>query len=371
LSDMQNSGDLDEGVDAPALRDRIGRELLELGPLTELMLDQDVQEIQVVSGGHIRVVRDDGAGARVTERRFSGDRSVTLAVQRLARKWGFLVEGSQILEGKVAAGFYMYALLPPTPVGGPVVNLRRNRTDANNLEALVGEGVLSGDMRELLTAAIVGCRRILICASGGSNLDRFMGAIVGEVPEAYRVVCISDTGRLGSAHTGWVRVRRMSDPADGVGLSDSLGVLLRGGVDMLVSQRTRHEDAASVMDAMAGATRGAVVSMWGIDSAHALWRLAGLSTVASGAIQNLTVSLARSVDLLVRLGAGVTDEPMQVIEIVEPRVKEGNEIVHMPLFRAMKGPDGVTEFKATGTVPGFLRELTERGITVPMRIFKG
>src|SRR5690606_38800712 len=127
-------------------------------------------------------------------------------------------------------------------------------------------------------------------------LDRFMGAMVGEIPDAFRVVCISDTGRLGRQNNGWVQVRRITDPADALDLSDALGVVLRGGVDMVVSQRCRQEDAAAVMDAFAGAAQGAIVSLWGIDSAHGLWRLAGLSTVASGAIEALTVSLARSVD---------------------------------------------------------------------------
>lgn len=121
---------------------------------------------------------------------------------------------------------------------------------------------------------------------------------------------------------------------------------------------------------MSGATAGAVISLWGIDSAHALSRLAALSTVASGAIQALTVALARSVDLLVRVSVGVNNEAMQIIEIVEPRVKEGNQIVHMPIFRAMKVADGATEFLPTGTVPAFINQLLERGITVPMSVFK-
>ncbi len=370
LERMADAGDLQDGVDVPALRDRILRELLDLGPLPELMSDDEVREVQVAGGGHIRVLRAGSPAPVLTELRFSGDRALGLAIRRLARTWGFAAEGAQILEGKVDAGFYMYALLPPSRAEVPVLSLRRNRTDASNLEALVQEGVLSQDMRELLRAAVAGCRRVLICASGGTNLDRFMGAIVGEIPEALRVVCISDTGRLGSGRKGWVQVRRMADPADGVGLSDALGILLRGGVDLLVSQRCRHEDAAAVMDGVAGASRGALVSMWGIDSAHAMWRLAGLSTVAAGAIQNLTVSLARSLDVLVRLGQGVAGEPMQIVEMVEPRVQGSEEIVHMPLFRAMKGADGRTEFKPTGTVPAFVRELTEQGITVPMRIFK-
>ncbi|MFO7561817.1 MAG: FHA domain-containing protein [Enhygromyxa sp.] len=373
IDDMRRTGEIEPEVDLEPLTGRIARELIELGPLTELMQDDEVVEIQVVGGGSIRVVRQGNSKtsrAELVERRFSGDRALTLACRRLARQWGFLVEGAQILEGKVSDGFYMYALLPPTQVRTPVLNLRRTRTDANNLSALVQEGVLSEDMREVLRAAIRGARRLLISASGGVNLDRFMVALAGEVPDDMRVVCISDTGRLGANKRSWIQVRRIGDPADTVHLSDSLGILLRGGVDLLVSQRCRHEDAAAVIDAISGATAGAVVSLWGIDSAHALSRLAALSTVASGAIQALTVALARSVDLLVRVSVGVNGEAMQVIELVEPRVKEGNQIVHMPIFRAMKGQDGASEFRPTGTVPGFISELTERGINLPMSVFK-
>lgn len=372
LRDMERAGELEEGVHIEALRDEIIRELVELGPLSELMKDEQIREIQVAGAAAIRTVRDrSGGGAEIelTSRRFSGDRAVVLAVHRMARRWGFLVEGSQLLEGKVDDGFSMYALLPPTQVRSPVLNLRRHRTDANNLTSLVQEGVLSPDMAELIAAAIRGCRRILISASGGTNLDRFMGALTGEIPDELRVGCISDSGRLGAGRRGWLQVRRIAEPSDTLGLSDALGVILRGGLDMLVSQRCRHEDAAAVMDAFAGATRGAIVSLWGIDSAHALWRMAGLSTVAAGAIGALTVSLARSVDLLIRLNVGVNQEAMQVIELVEPRVKAGDQIVHVPLFQAERDAEKNTFFKATGEEPSFIRELAEQGIAVPTRMF--
>jgi pilus assembly protein CpaF len=372
LAQMQQAGEVEAGVDIDALRSTIVRELIEYGPLGELMKDPQVQEIEVVGNAPCRVVRDGGTTAQieVADRRFTGDRALTLTIHRLARKWGFLTEGAQVLEGKVDDGFTMYALLPPSQVRHAVLHLRRNRTDANNLNALVDEGVLSSDMCELLQAAIRGCRRILIVASGATNLDRFMGAVTGEIPEELRVVCISDTGMLGAARSGWVQVRRIGDVADTIALSDALGVVLRGGVDMLVSQRCRHEDAATVMDAFAGATRGAIASLWGIDSAHGLWRLAGLSTVAAGAIAALMTSLARSVDLLVRLSVGVSGEPMQIVELIEPRIKDGGELQHMPVFRAQRTETGATEFKATGTVPSFVRKLAESGISVPTRIFK-
>ncbi len=373
IADMGRADELEEGVQIEALKSQVVRELLELGPLGELMGDPDIREIQVVGSGPIRVVRDavsSAAQAELTNRRFSGDRALMLAAQRLARKWGFLVEGSHVLEGKVDHGFTMYCVLPPTQLRSPVIHLRRAHSDANNLDSLVQEGVLSTNMAEYLRAAIRGCRRILVCASGATDLDRFMGAMVGEVPDELRVLAISDSGQVGRTRDSWAQVRRVGDAADALSLSDTLGVILRGGVDLLVSQRTRHEDAAAVMDAFAGATRGTIVSLWGIDSAHGLWRLAGLSTVASGAIQALTVSLARSVDVLIRLSVGAGGEAMQIIEIIEPRVPGGDEIVHQPIFQAEKNTDGVTRFVPTGEVPRLVDRLHESGITVDRTIFE-
>ncbi|MBL4688678.1 MAG: Flp pilus assembly complex ATPase component TadA, partial [Nannocystaceae bacterium] len=173
VADMRRAGEFEEGLDVDLIIGQAKRELLGLGPLSELMKDADVREIQVVGSGSIRIVHDRNEGGtdiELTARRFSGDRALILATQRLARTWGFLHEGTQVLEGKVDEGFWMYALLPPTQVRHPVVNLRRQRTDASNLAALVQEGVLSADMAELLAAAIRGSRRILVSASGGINL---------------------------------------------------------------------------------------------------------------------------------------------------------------------------------------------------------
>ena len=138
LNEMKATGQIEEGVDLDALKGRITRELVDLGPLADLMKDETVREIHAVGGGPIRVVRESSGGARseMTDRRFSGDRALSLCIQRQARARGFLVEGAQVLEGKVSDGFYMYGLIPPNPVRTPVLSLRRTLSDANNPAAL-------------------------------------------------------------------------------------------------------------------------------------------------------------------------------------------------------------------------------------------
>ncbi|MCY1006077.1 hypothetical protein OV079_10990 [Nannocystis pusilla] len=244
------------------------------------------------------------------------------------------------------------------------------RTDANNLTALVQEGVLSADMREFLVAALKSCRRVLVCASGGVNLDRFMRALVGEIPESLRVACISDSGRLGSARKGWIPVRRLTEANDKIELGPVLGVLLRGGLDLLISQQCGHQDAAGVIDALAGASRGAVVSLWGINTAHALSRLAALGTASGGAVQGLTLSLAHAIDVVIRLNSGVNLESMQVIEIIEPDTRADSSIEYRQLFVTGKSEDGATEFKDTPALQQVLRKMINQGGEVPQRLLR-
>jgi pilus assembly protein CpaF len=367
LADFRDSQQIEATVDIGPFRERILREALEWGPLGDLMRDDTVREIQVVGTAPLHVVRDSGAHERL-ELRFTGDHALLRVIQRMTRKRGLWNEGSNVLEGIVDHGFYLYALLPPHPARQLVLSLRRMRTDANNLTALVQEGVLSADMRELLVLVLRACRRVLVCASGGVNLDRFMRALLGEIPDSLRVACISDSGRLGSNRKGWVGVRRLTETADKIELHHVLNVLLRGGLDLVISQQCGHTDAAAVIDALAGASRGVVVSLWGINTAHALSRLAALGTVSGGAVQGLTLSLAHAVDVVVRLNSGVSLESMQVIEIVEPNTRADSTIEYKPLFLAAKGEDGTTQFRSTPHLNDFLRRLADQGAEVPQRL---
>src|SRR5690606_23315646 len=111
-------------------------------------------------------------------------------------------------------------------------------------------------------------------------------------------------------------------------------------------------------------------SLCGIDSAHGLWRPAGLSTVVSGALEALTVSLARSYDLLVRLSVGVAVEFMHVISIIERRVTEGNFMVHTSIFRAVRGHDDSTVFEATGEQPHFVQDVARAAERITPDLFE-
>jgi Flp pilus assembly CpaF family ATPase len=142
LADFRDSQQIEATVDVGPFRERVLREALEWGPLGDLMRDDSVREIQVVGTSPLHVVRDNGVAERL-ELRFTGEAALMRVIQRMTRKRGLMGEGTHVLEGTVEHGFYLYALLPPHPGRQIVVALRRMRTDANNLTALVQEGVCS------------------------------------------------------------------------------------------------------------------------------------------------------------------------------------------------------------------------------------
>ncbi len=368
IRELQETNRLEDGVDVESLEQRIASEMLEYGPLSALMRDDAVREIQAVGTGPIHVVREDEDGER-GESRFTGERALTLAIHRMARKRGFWVDGAQVLEGTVDHGFYLYAVLPPHQASVPILSLRRVRTDASSLATLVHESVLNTHLRDFLSVCLKGCRRLLVCASGGVNLDRFMGAVVGEIPDNMRVACISETGKLGEGRKGWVQIRRLRDVTDTVDLHNLIGLLQRGGLDLLVSQQVSQADAAAVIDAVAGASRGAVASLWGVNTAHALTRLAGLGTSGGAAVQPLILSLARAFDVVVRVGRGVCGESMQIVEVIQPKVSHTGVIEYRPLFVTEKKGDA-PEFRAKPEAAKLMRQIGSEGVEVPARLMK-
>jgi Flp pilus assembly CpaF family ATPase len=280
-------------------------------------------------------------------------------------------EGAQVIEGVVDHGFHLYALLPPHQGKLPVLCLRRIKTDARSLSALVAEDVLSEDMREFLALMLRSGRRVLVAASGGINVNRFMQAIIGEIPARLRVATISDRGLVGARHHGWLTIRRMNDPADAMSLSDVVGLLLRGGLDLLVSHQVSALDATEVLDAFSGASRGALASLWAISPAHALSRLAAFGAQTGASVTPLTTALAHAVDVIVQVSSGINGESMQIRELIAPRVDVDGAIDLQALFQATRAEgDRRTVFSPSIILPQVMQDLRDQGIEVPARLMR-
>jgi hypothetical protein len=72
IADLRDSHQIEASVEIGPLKERIALELLEYGPIGELMRDPDVREIQVVGVGPIATGQSQGAASTSTSAPWAG-----------------------------------------------------------------------------------------------------------------------------------------------------------------------------------------------------------------------------------------------------------------------------------------------------------
>src|SRR5262245_62161644 len=112
VTSMKADGEMSPDVDADALVVEGRRELLELGPISPMLEDEDVSEVQVFR--HDFVVAMHGRRQAPAEVAFTSEHALVRAIRRLCLSSDRpLAEGETYVERRLAHGARMFAVLPP------------------------------------------------------------------------------------------------------------------------------------------------------------------------------------------------------------------------------------------------------------------
>ncbi|WP_435361297.1 ATPase, T2SS/T4P/T4SS family [Haloarchaeobius sp. DFWS5] len=141
---------------------------------------------------------------------------------------------------------------------------RRNGTDAWTLPRLVAVGSLSADAAALLSLAVERAAATLVAGTRGAGKTTTLGALLWELPESTRTVCIEDTPELPVAalHAGNRDVQALrTTTGDGPSISpaQALRTALRLGEGALVVGEVRGEEARVLYEAMRVGASGSAV----------------------------------------------------------------------------------------------------------------
>ncbi|ONH37802.1 TadA family conjugal transfer-associated ATPase [Protofrankia sp. BMG5.30] len=263
-------------------------ELVGAGPLEPLLADPFVTDVLV--NGPAEVWVDRGSGLQRCGITFPDDDAVRRLAVRLAAATGRRLDAATpFTDARLGDGTRLHAVLAPVAVTGTCLSLRIPRPRPFTLEDLVSTGTAAPAMAEVLDALVRGRLATLVTGGTGSGKTTMMGALLGRVDPADRVVIVEDTAELvvDLAHA----VRLESRPpniegAGGIDLRDLVRQALRmrpdrivvgevrGAevVDLLVALNTGHEGGLSTVHANAAADLPARM--------EALAALAGLDRAA-------------------------------------------------------------------------------------------
>ncbi|MEI7436250.1 MAG: ATPase, T2SS/T4P/T4SS family, partial [bacterium] len=111
-------------VRAQSLIKEIYDEAIGLGPLEDLLADDDVNEIMV--NGHNRIYIERHGRLELTDRVFLDDRSVMAIIERIVSPLGRRIDESQpYVDARLRDGSRVNAIIHPLSITGPCITIRK------------------------------------------------------------------------------------------------------------------------------------------------------------------------------------------------------------------------------------------------------
>ncbi len=369
---LQGQGNVPDGVNQERLVKDSLNEALGLGPLEDLMVDQQVDEIIVDRCDRVLVGRDgvlSGSG-----RAFSSDESLRRVVERLVAPTGATInEAHPFVDCRLRDGSKVAAAIPPVAVRGACLTLRKPKQVSYNVANLIANGALSPEMGDFLATCIAARKNILVCGAPGSGKSAILAALAAATPPGERVVTVEEVSELSLGRDEWIALE--SRPGDGNGkMPIDMKTLVHGAIrmrpDRLIVGEVRGSETLELVMAMGSAHDGTVASVAGDSPQAALARLAALSRLGApgSSIEALHDLVATAVDVIVHV-ARYADNVYRVASIDEVVGVSDGGFRTQQVFSFRHGGDG-TGFAAAGVIPTFYPELEARGIPADTSIFR-
>ncbi|MFM2153454.1 MAG: hypothetical protein RL199_1889 [Pseudomonadota bacterium] len=376
--------DLDDAKALPpsADRERLVRDVLNealgLGPLEELLADDDVSEIMVNHASQIYVERSGKLS--LSTQTFSSNEAVRHAIERIVAPIGRRIdESSPLVDARLKDGSRVNAVIPPLALKGPSITIRKFRKERLTVDDLVRFGTLTAPMVGFLELCVKERKNIVISGGTGSGKTTLLNVISGFIPDDERIVTVEDAAELQLPQAHWVQLETRPANIEGkgqVGIRDLVRNCLRMRPDRIVVGECRGGEALDMLQAMNTGHDGSLTTLHANAPRDAIARLETM-VLMSGMelpVKAIREQVASAVDIIVQQ-TRFADGSRRITYVSEVSGMEGEVITLQDIFRFQQDgfdADGRVRgrFVATGFVPRFYDDLQRRGIPVDLDIFR-
>lgn len=365
-------GELGEGQQIPATvsADRameLARcELVEHGPLTELIADPSVTEIGVTRFDRVISVRN---GRTSVESVFSSDLALRWAISRLCAEGHAPVLADEgVLERRILPGVRLSAVVGSIAASGACVAIRKERRMSVTLEDLVRRGAISRAMATFFLQCLAARVNVLIVGPRDGGVEALLAALAQSTPDASCVF-------IGEREPGGPDANLLVTGADPEATAGALSVASSLPGARVVAELFTAKLCAQVIDAIADGCDGVVAARYAPSLRRGLSRLPG---VVAAERPQIRIAAARELvvnafEIVVEV-ARLSDGRHRVLRIAEITDCANDEIQTQDIFtfvmdRTAAGGAIEGTFNASGVVPQVVETLRGRGTAVESSIF--
>ena len=378
MNQMAVDGELSAQVDRELLVKDVLNEALGLGPLEDLLHDDDISEIMVNHAQQVYIERK--GKLTLCEKIFSSNPAVLGVIERIVAPIGRRIdESSPMVDARLKDGSRVNAIIPPLALKGPSITIRKFKRDPLQIGDLVGYKTVTAPMGDFLETCVRARRNMIISGGTGSGKTTTLNVVSSFIPEDERIVTIEDAAELQLHQDHWVQLETRPPNLEGKGqisIRDLVKNSLRMRPDRIVVGECRGGEALDMLQAMNTGHDGSLTTLHANTPRDALARLETL-VLMSGMdlpIKAIREQIASAVNMIVQQ-TRFSDGSRRITAITEVAGMEVDIITLQDIFYfKQEGFDANGKIKgrfvATGFVPKFYEDMQRRGLPVNMNIFR-
>ena len=352
-------------------------ELFGLGPLEALLADSTISDILVNRHDQVYVERE--GRLEETDIVFRDDRHLLQIIERIVSAVGRRIdESSPMVDARLQDGSRVNAIIPPLALNGPVLSIRRFRTDRLGATDLVARDSLTAPMLEFLRAAVACRLNVLVSGGTGAGKTTLLNILSGFIGGTERVVTIEDAAELMLRQRHVVRLETRPANIEGKGAVRQRELVvnaLRMRPDRIVVGEVRGEEALDMLQAMNTGHDGSLTTIHANTPRDALYRLDTMVAMANLNIPDKAIrqQVASAIEVVVQI-ARLSDGTRKVTAVTEITGMERDMITMQDIFVFEKtglDEDGRVRgrFRATGIRPKCSDRIAACGIQLQPQMF--
>jgi pilus assembly protein CpaF len=368
---------LPDSVNKEKLLSDVLNEAVGLGPLENLLANDEVTEIMVNKFDEIFI--EQSGKLTLSDITFSSDDAVMTAIERIVSPLGRRIdESSPLVDARLKDGSRVNAIIPPLALRGPCLTIRKFAKQKLVAKDLVNFGALNNDMVNFLETAVKNHMNILISGGTGSGKTTLLNVLSNFIPTGERIITVEDAAELKLVQPHLVSLEARPANLEGKGaipIRDLVKNCLRMRPDRIVVGECRGGETLDMLQAMNTGHDGSLTTAHANTPRDMIARLE-VMVMMSGLdlpVSAIREMVASAIHMIVQISR-YSDGSRRVTNITEITGVESGIVSMQDIFRYQQ--EGFDEngkvkgyFEATGAIPHFYEEMRQRGMNVDMSIF--
>jgi len=357
--------------------ERIEDEVMGLGPLEPLLADATISDILV--NGFDTIYIERRGKLELTNAQFSNHAHLLNTIDRIVSAVGRRIdESSPMVDARLADGSRVNAIIPPLAIDGAMLSIRRFGVDLLAMEDLIELGTLTAEVAQVLQAIVKARLNIIVSGGTGSGKTTTLNILSGYIPQDERIVTIEDSAELQLRQPHVVRLETRPPNIESKGEVTSRDLVrnsLRMRPERIIIGEVRGAEALDMLQAMNTGHDGSITTIHANAPRDSLGRIENMVSMAgvNFPINALRSQIASAIDIVLQI-ARLEDGQRKLVSVQEINGMEGDIITMSELFTFQReGMDDegnvIGNLRATGIIPAFHKNLSHRGIDLPIEVF--